>query len=238
MEVAKNIYGVSVDDLFGVGTHFGYSRTRRHPSVRPYIFGTKNKIDIIDLDKTLPMLERALTFVEGLGKEGKIILFVGNKKEAGKAVVDVATMLDMPYVADRWIGGTLTNFAEIRKRVARLEDLMSKKETGELDVYTKKERGLIDKEVSNLTKRFWGIVKIKRLPSAVLVIDSKKEEIALREAKKMGIPVISLSNSDCDIGLVDYPVVANDSAIRSIEFFLHKVADVYRGAKTMVNVVQ
>ncbi len=226
-------YGVSVDDLFKVGAHFGYSKTRRHPSLKPYIFGSKNRMDIIDLDKTVVMFDKLLSYIESLSREGKQILFVGNKKEAEAAVVDTATKLDMPYVANRWIGGTLTNFAEIRKRIARLEDLMIKKESGELEVYTKKERGILDKEMSDLKKRFWGIVKVKRLPAAIFVVDSNKEEIALLEARRMNIPVISLSGSDCDISLVDYPVVANDSSIQSIEFFLAKIVEVYRNAKVV-----
>ncbi len=222
-----------VDDLFKVGAHFGYSKTRRHPSVKPYIFGSKNRMDIIDLDKSVGLLARALAFVEQMSREGKQIILVGNKKEAQKFVIDAATKLDMPYVANRWIGGTLTNFPEIRKRIARLEDLMNKKETGGLDVYTKKERGVLDKEMSDLVKRFWGIAKMKRLPGAILVVDSNKEEIAILEAKKANIPIISLSGSDCDISTINYPVIANDSASLSIEFFLNKVVEAYRNAKVV-----
>ncbi|MDO8493277.1 MAG: 30S ribosomal protein S2 [bacterium] len=229
----ENDIKTKVDDLFKVGAHFGYSKTRRHPTLKPYIFGSKNRMDIIDLDKTVGMIERALKFVEKLSQEGKQIIFVGNKKEAQKAVIDAANSLDMPYVANRWIGGTLTNFAEIRKRIARLEDLMTKKESGELDIYTKKERGILDLEIEKLTKRFWGIMKVKRLPGAILVIDSNKEEIAVAEAKSAGIPVISLSGSDCDISMIDHPVVANDSAGQSIEFFLKQVVEAYRNAKVV-----
>lgn len=227
------VSGVTVDDLFKVGAHFGYSKTRRHPSLKPYIFGSKNRMDIIDLDKTVVMLDKVLAYVENLSREGKQIIFVGNKKEAQKAIIDSATKLDMPYVANRWIGGTLTNFAEIRKRIARLEDLMAKKESGELDIYTKKEKGILDIEIGNLTKRYWGIMKLKRLPGAILVIDPKKEEIAVLEAIKAKIPVICLSGSDCDISMIDYPVVANDSATQSIEFFLNKIVEAYRNAKVV-----
>ena len=223
----------TVDDLFKVGAHFGYSKTRRHPSLKPYIFGSKNRMDIVDLDKTVVMLEKALAYIQVLSREGKQIIFVGNKKEAQKFIVEAANKLDMPYVANRWIGGSLTNFAEIRKRIARLEDLMAKKEAGELEIYTKKERGVLDLEIANLTKRFWGIMKVKRLPGAILVVDSNKEEIAVAEAKKAGIPVISLSGSDCDISMIDYPVVANDAAAQSIEFFLNKVVEAYRNAKVV-----
>ncbi len=231
--VVAGSHGITVDDLFKVGSHFGYSKTRRHPTLKPYIFGSKNRMDIIDLDKTVGMLDKVLDYVETLSREGKQIIFVGNKKEAQKAVIDAANKLDMPYVANRWIGGTLTNFIEIRKRIARLEDLMTKKESGELDIYTKKERGILDLEIEKLTKRFWGIMKVKRLPGAIFVVDSEKEEIAVAEARKAGIPVMSLSGSDCDISMIDYPIVANDSAGQSIEFFLNKIVEAYRNAKVV-----
>ena len=222
-----------VDELFKAGAHFGYSKTRRHPSMKPYIFGSKNRTDIIDLDRTVGMFAGAIAFVEQLSREGKQIIFVGNKKEAQKAAIDAANKLDMPYVANRWIGGTITNFTEIRKRIARLEDLLNKKETGGLDIYTKKERNVLDFEIEKLTKRYAGIVKLKRLPAAIFVIDSDKEEIAVLEAKKAHIPVISISGSDCDISNIDYPIPANDSATQSIEFFLNKIVEAYRSAKVV-----
>jgi len=220
-----------IESLFSLGAHFGYSRSRRHPSVKDFIFGSKNRVDIIDLEQTIKSLNTALEFVASLAKEGKTILFVGNKYEARKIIKDAADSLDMPYCAERWIGGTFTNFSEIQKRVARLEDILQKKETGGLDVYTKKERGLIDKELSDLEKRFSGIVSMKKLPNALLVIDSKEEDSAVREARQLGIPVISLSASDCDISLIDYPIVANDSSAESIKFFLDKIVEAYQTSK-------
>lgn len=201
--------------------------------MKPYIFGSKNRTDIIDLDKTVGMLAKAITYIEELSREGKQIIFVGNKKEAEKAVIDAATKLDMPYVANRWIGGTITNFTEIRKRIARLEDLLNKKENGGLDIYTKKERSVIDFEIEKLTKRYSGIIKLKRLPAAIFVIDSDKEEIAVLEAQKAHIPVISISGSDCDISNIDYPIPANDASAQGIEFFLNKVIEAYRNAKVV-----
>ncbi|MEK7066613.1 MAG: 30S ribosomal protein S2 [Patescibacteria group bacterium] len=229
----KSNYGVTIDDLFTAGAHFGFSKSRRNPSVKQYIFGTKNRMDIIDLEKSLTTFDRALAYMEQLSKDGKQILLAGNKKEARPYIIEAAEKIDMPYVAERWIGGTLTNFAEIRKRIARLEDLLSKKETGGLNIYTKKERTLLDKEMADLTKHFGGIVKMKRLPAAVFVVDSGKEEIAVAEAKKLGIPVISLSGSDCNISEINYPVIGNDSSITSIKYFVDKLVQVWRNTKSL-----
>lgn len=220
-----------LETLFSLGAHFGYSKSKRHPSVKDFIFGSKNKIDIIDLEKTVASLDDAIAFVVSLAKEGKQILFVGNKYEARKVVAEASESLDMPYYAERWIGGTLTNFSEIRKRIARLEDLSSKKETGGLDVYTKKERLLIDKELHDLNRRFGGIVSMKRPPAALFVVDSKEEAIAVDEAKQMGIPVIGLCASDCDLSVIDYPIVANDSSMDSIKFVVDKIASAYKQNK-------
>lgn len=233
----KSNYGATIEDLLNVGAHFGFSKSRRDPSVKQYIFGTKNRMDIIDLEKTLSTFDKAMAFVEQISKEGKQILLVGNKKEARPLIVEAAEKIDMPYVAERWIGGTLTNFSEIRKRIARFEDLLSKKETGGLDIYTKKERSLLDKEMNDLNRHFGGIVKMKRLPAAVFVIDSDKESIAVAEAKKVGIPVVSLSGSDCNISAVNYAVIGNDSSVSSIKYFVDKLVLVWRNAKSLNPVV-
>lgn len=229
----KSNYGVTIEDLFTAGAHFGFSKSRRNPSVKQHIFGTKNRMDIIDLEKTLTTFDRALAYIEQLSRDGKQILLVGNKKEARPFIIESADKIDMPFVAERWIGGTLTNFSEIRKRIARLEDLLSKKETGGLNIYTKKERTVLDREMSDLIRHFGGIVKMKRLPSAVFVIDSGKEEIATAEAKKLGIPVISLSGSDCNISEINYPIIGNDSSITSIKYFVDKLVLVWRNAKSL-----
>lgn len=221
-----------IEEMFKAGAHFGYSKSRRHPTVSPYIFGVKNKVEIFDLTKTSDLLKNALEFVSMLAREGKQILFVGGKNEAREAVKLAAISINMPYVAGRWIGGTFTNFSEIKKRVLRLEDLTKQREKGELSKYTKKERLVIDKDIANLERFFFGIVSMKELPKAIFVIDSRSEVIAITEAKKMGIPVIALANSDCDINDVDYPIVANDSAISSISFFLNETVNAYKKGKS------
>jgi small subunit ribosomal protein S2 len=217
-----------VDEMFGAGAHFGYSKSRRHPSVSPLIYTTKNKVDFINLEKTDVELEKALQFVATLAKTGKKILFVGVKPEAKKAVEAAAISLDMPYVIERWVGGTLTNFPEIKKRINKLADLQAKKANGELDVYTKKEKLMIEREIERLQKLFSGVANVTKTPDALFVIDTKKEHIAVTEAASAGVPVIGLGNSDTNIRDIDYPIVANDASAASIAFFVNAIAKAYK----------
>jgi len=217
-----------IEAMFSAGTHYGYSKSRRHPSVKPFIYGAKNKVEIFNLEKTSRSLEEALDFVRSLGEKNSQILFVSGKKEAESIIKNVAQALELPNVPGRWIGGTLTNFVEIRKRIQKYLDLKEKKEKGELSKYTKKERLLIDRDIKDLEFKFGGLVNMTELPKALFVVDSKEEETAVTEAKKMGIPVVSVSSSDCNLGDVDYPIPANDSSVSSIEFFTGKVRDAYK----------
>lgn len=218
--------------MFNAGAHFGYAKSRRHSSTAPYIFGSKNKVEIIDLEKTFEMLEAAKEFVSSFAKAGKTILFASSKSEAKEAVKTGAMSVDMPYVSGRWIGGTITNFSEIKKRLAKFDDLTKQKEKGELVKYTKRERMLIDKEISNLDTMFFGIAGLKDLPKALFVVDPKKEINAVMEAKKAGIPVIAIANTDCDIKIVDYPIVANDSSVSSIAFIVAEIIKAYKTGKS------
>lgn len=230
-----NINETQVKDLFEVGAHFAYAKARRHPSVAPYIFGAKNGVEIFDLTKTSPLLDDAKEFISKLAAENKQVLFVGGKHESQGIIQDVAMKLDMPYVIGRWIGGTLTNFEEISKRVSRLADLSSKKEKGLLAGYTKKERLLIDREIERLTDRFGGLDSMNRRPAAIFVVDSGFEDIAVAEANKEGIPVIALSSSDCDITKVQYPVVGNDTSVKSIRYVVEALAAAYEAGKPKTN---
>lgn len=227
---AKNNEPMSANlqDLFQAGAHFGYSRSRNHPSAKPFIFGYKNRSAIIDLTKTLEALDRAKAVLRTLATEGKMILLVGTKDEARRSVEKTATELNMPWVSLRWLGGTLTNFAQIKSRVDRLGELKTQKERGDWSVYTKKERLLLDREINRLERYLSGLVNLAQLPAALVVIDSAEEAIAVAEANKMNIPVISLSGSDCDVSQVAYPVMANDANQDSISFFLRAVAEAYR----------
>jgi small subunit ribosomal protein S2 len=210
-----------IEKLFSVGAHFGFNKSRRHPSTSNFIFGSKNKVDIFDLEKTDQNLQKALEYVSSLASTNSTILFIGGKHEAQRAIKSAAEIAGLPYVAGRWIGGTLTNFGEIRKRVDTMLSLMSQKSKGELEKYTKKERLLIDRDIEKLEKMFWGIKDMSTLPKAVFIVDPRFESSAMNEAKSLNIPVIALCSSDNNINSIDYPIVANDSSANSI-IFIHK----------------
>ena len=235
MEIEAETKKNSLENMFKVGAHYGYSKSRRHPSVKSFIYGTKNRTEIIDLDQVYGLLLKAREFVSTLAVNGKQILFSGNKPEAKESVLSTAVALGMPYSKERWIGGTLTNFSEIKKRVARLEELKSKKQAGELNIYTKKERAILDKEIASLERFFDGLVKMKSLPAAIFLVDPKKESTAVREAKRMRLPIIALAGSDCDISQIEYPIVANDASRSSIKFFVDEIASAYREGKEKEN---
>lgn len=223
-----NIQDATIDAMFKSGAQYGYQKSRRHPSTMPYIFGTKNGVDIIDIEKTKELLDKSLIEVKALASSGKTILFVGTKPEARSAITETALSLNMPYVNERWVGGILTNFQEIKKRVAKLLDLRDQKEKGLLEKYTKKERILLEKEVEDMARNFQGLVGMNKIPDAMFVVDPKKEHIAVTEANKVNIPIISLLNTDCNLKEVKYPIVSNDASLPSIEFFLEKIKQAYR----------
>jgi small subunit ribosomal protein S2 len=217
-----------IERMFKAGAHYGYSRTRRHPSFVDFIYGAKNKIDIIDLEKTATCLSEALEFIKKCAEDKKTILFVGTKPEAQKAIDEFVIPMGSPYVSYRWIGGTLTNFPEIKKRVSRFQELTSKVEKGELEVYTKKERHLFEKEREKLMKNFGGIVSLTQTPDALFIIDPREETTAINEAKRKGIQVVALAGSDCDLQSIKYPIPANDSALASIRFFVEQATNTYK----------
>ncbi|HVS79489.1 MAG TPA: 30S ribosomal protein S2 [Candidatus Paceibacterota bacterium] len=221
-----------VEELFKAGAHFGFVRSRRHPSAKPFIYGTKNRIEIFDLEKTAEELDKAASYIKEIAKGNGTVLFVGGKSEAREAIKSAAESLDMPYVAGRWIGGTLTNFSEIKKRVAKLEDLTNQKQKGELAKYTKKERLLIDREIENLHRFFSGLANLKDKPAVMFVIDAKHEHIAVAEAKTMGVPVVALCGSDCNFGEVDYAIPGNDSSVPSVKYFVERIAAAYKEGKS------
>lgn len=224
-----------VEAMFNVGAHFGYSRARRHSSVRSYLYGAKNGVDIIDLSETLRMLDAAKERVRELGKTGKTVLFVGTKQEIRAIVEEVAKSIPMPYVCERWVGGILTNWGEIKKRTARLKELSDKFAKGELEKYTKKERLLFEREMGKLQVEFGGIASLESLPGALIIVDPREEHIAVMEATKMKVERIALLNSDCDASEITYPILANDSALKSVRYFLEELRDAYlEGVKARV----
>ncbi|HNW71588.1 MAG TPA: 30S ribosomal protein S2 [Candidatus Paceibacterota bacterium] len=236
VENQKKDTKVSVEDMFKAGAHYGYSKTRRHPSVSSYIFTTKNKTDIIDLEKTSLMLETAGEFIKSLGSKNKVVLFVGTKPEAKEIIKNTAEALNMPYVNERWIGGTLSNFSEIKKRIVELENYRKENKEGGLEKYTKKERVVMAKKMEKLARYYSGLVGLKKIPDALFIVDTKTEHIAKTEAQKSNVPVIALLNSDSNIKNIDYPIVCNDSGIPSIRIFTESILNSYKNGQMSVPV--
>lgn len=221
-----------VSAMFEVGAQYGYVRSRRHPSVVPYIFGLKNRVEIFDLEKTKDCLVTAKEFVRKLGTEGRTILFVGSKPEARASIEAAALRLKLPYVTTRWVGGTLTNFGQIRSRVDKLLTLRRDKETGALAKYTKKEQLLIDREIKRLESLFSGLIPLAAVPAALCVVDPRHEDTAVTEAGQVNVPVVTLASSDCDVSKFTYPIPANDASRKSIAFFIEEIAKAYEEGKS------
>jgi len=216
-----------IKKMFEVGAHYGYSKATRHPSAEPFIYGTKDGMEIIDLESTAAQLSAAKEFVTKVAAGKKQIVFVSSKPEAREAVQIAAEKVDQPFVSGRWIGGTLTNIDQMKKRIAKLADLKAKESKGELAKYTKKEQLLISREIDDLENLFGGLSNMKGYPAAVFVVDPKAESIAVKEAVKLGIPVIAILNTDCSANMVDYPVYANDANRHSIKLFVDEIATAY-----------
>ncbi len=217
---------ITMKQLLEVGAHFGHQAKRWNPKMKPYIFTERNGIHILDLHQTLAATEKAYEFVREISEEGGKVLFVGTKKQAQDAVREEAERAGGFYVNHRWLGGLLTNLNTIKTRVKRLKELEEMEADGTLDTaYTKKEAGLLRKEMAKLSKNIGGIKEMKKLPAALFVVDIKKEFLALEEAKKLGIPVIALIDTNVDPDLVTYKVPANDDAIRSIKLFAQVIAN-------------
>ena len=230
-KVTENNDSQLIAEMVKAGVQYGYSKSKRNPSVSPYIHTTKNRVDIINLEKTSELLAKATEFVAHLGSLNKTILFVGTKPEAKETIMNAANSLNMPYVNERWIGGTLSNYSEIKKRIAELEKYQKESKTGELEKYTKKERLVLKKKMERLEKYYTGLLSLKKAPDALLVIDPKKESIAVTEARDLGIPVIGILNTDSNIKGIDFPVVGNDGAMASIKFFVNHFKNAYGESK-------
>ena len=208
---------VSMKQLLEAGVHFGHQTRRWNPKMAPYIFTERNGIYIIDLQKTVKKLEEAYMFVRELSAEGKDVLFVGTKKQAAESVKEEATRADAHYVNARWLGGMMTNFKTIQRRIKRLEQLRALEADGTFDRLTKKEVAKLNLEIEKLEKFMGGIKNMKTLPGALFVVDPRKEKIAVSEAKKLGIPVVAIVDTNCDPDDVDYVIPGNDDAIRAVK---------------------
>ena len=216
---------VSITSLLDAGSHFGHQTRRWNPKMKPYIFGSRGDIYIIDLKQTLVGLDQAYTFVSELAKKGGTVLFVGTKKQAQEAVADAANKCGMPYVNARWLGGMLTNFVTIRSRVNRMEELEAMEADGRMAVLPKKEQILLHKELSKLQTNLNGIRNMKRTHDAVFVIDTNREAIAIHESRRLDIPVVGTLDTNCDPDDVDFGIPANDDAIRSVRLLADFIAD-------------
>ena len=216
---------IAIKDLLEAGVHFGHQTKRWNPKMKQYIFGARNGIYIIDLSRTAELFGRAEAFVRGLAAEGKTVLFVGTKRQAQDLVVEEARRCGMFFVNQRWLGGLLTNFVTIQRSIARLRDMEAMAEDGRYDTFSKKEIARIEKAKRKLHKNLDGIRHMSRLPDAVFVVDTRKEKIAVDEARKLKIPVIGLVDTNCNPDDVDYVIPGNDDALRSIRLFLSRIAD-------------
>ncbi len=216
---------ITMKELLEAGVHFGHQTKRWNPKMKEYIFGERNGIYIIDLQKTLKMFKEAAKFVTDLTSTGKIVLFVGTKRQAQDAVAEEATRAGMPYINSRWLGGLLTNWVTCQKSVKRLAELDEMAVDGRFELMTKKEVIKLERERKHLNTNLAGIKNMRRLPDAVFVIDSNNEAIAVAEARKLGIPVVAVVDTNCDPTLVDYVIPGNDDALRAIRLFTTKIAD-------------
>ena len=216
---------ITMKELLEAGVHFGHQTKRWNPKMKEYIFGERNGIYIIDLQKTLKLFKDASKFVTELCADGKSILFVGTKRQAQDAVAEEATRAGMPYINQRWLGGLLTNWVTVQKSVKRLQELDEMAVDGRYELLTKKEVIKLERERKHLQANLAGIKNMKRLPDALFIVDSNNEAIAVKEARKLGIPVVAVVDTNCDPTVVDYVIPGNDDALRAIRLFTSKIAD-------------
>lgn len=211
--------------LIDAGVHFGHHASKWNPKMKPYIFGKRNAIHIINIKETLRGILLAKKFLTNIVADGKDVLLVGTKRQARNSIEQQAKRVSMHYVNDRWLGGTLTNFREIRKRIGRLDELERLEADGLLDTYSKKEGSTLRREICKIRRNLGGIRNMTRMPGAIFIVDQKREIIAIREAKKMGIPVVCLLDTDCDPDLTDLAIPGNDDAMRAIEIIATELCD-------------
>lgn len=227
----KSKFNISFEEMLEAGLHFGHRVSRCHPRMKPFIFGVRNTVHIIDLEKTAQKFEEALGFMQKLVAEGKNLMIVGTKIQAKDLVKKTAEECDLPYVSERWIGGTFTNFEVIKKRIDHFKDLEKKKAENKFEKYTKKEKMKIDEELKDFEMKFGGIKNLEKIPEAVFILDIKKDRVAVEEAKKKEVKIIAVTDTNVDPSLVDYPIPASDDSVSSIKYILEKTAEVIKKSK-------
>jgi small subunit ribosomal protein S2 len=228
--MSKSI-NLSIEKMAEAGLNFGHKVSKLHPKMKPYISGIKNNVHMFDLEKTAKELEKALAFVSKTVSEGKTIMFVGTKIQLKGIIQEAAEECGIPYVTERWLGGTFTNFETIQKRVNYFKDLEKKKETGELAKYTKKEQLDFDKEIAKLKVKFEGIRNMSKLPDVVFIFGLDKDITCARESKRKGIKIISIVDSNTNPDITDYPIPANDDAISAVKYIVEKVEETIISSK-------
>lgn len=223
---------VTVKELLDAGVHFGHQTQRGNPKMKPYIFGSRGGIHIVDLQQSMELAKTALSFIEDTAAQGGRLIFVGTKKQAVEAIKEAAPACGQYFVTKRWLGGMLTNFTTIKKSIDRMKKIEKSRENGDFQLFSKKERSKIDKEHLRLTEYLEGIRDMKEAPSVMFVVDSVKEHIAVKEAQRLGIKVVAIADTNCDPDVIDYPIPGNDDAIRAIKLFCDLVSKAYQeGAK-------
>lgn len=229
-KVAKKVE-VNLKELLEAGCHFGHQAQRWNPRMRPYIFDVRGGVHIFDLVKTKQGLEDAAAFAKATVAKGGKIIFLGTKRQSQEIIREAAKKAGMPYISERWMGGLLTNWEQVKKSIDKLNSMKKDREAGEYKKYTKKEQLLLDREINRLEKFFGGLAELKEPPAALFIVDIKKEGAAVREAKRMNIPLIGLVDSNCDPTPIDWVIPANDDAVGSIQFVVDKMAEAMIGAK-------
>ncbi|TAN33250.1 30S ribosomal protein S2 [Patescibacteria group bacterium] len=218
-------------EMLSAGVHFGHQKSRWHPKMKEFLFGTRNGVHIINLERTQEELEKALNYVKGLAAEGKVILFVGTKRQARELLKDAAQKCGMPYLSERWIGGLVTNFEEVKKRLKRYDELKEMLKTGDVEKYTKKEQGQFKKTLAKMDKYLFGLVGLTKMSDALYVADMRTEKTALAEAQRKRVPVVAVSDSNTDPSKVDYAIPANDDALGAIKMMADLVAEAINEGK-------
>jgi len=221
----KDNLEINPEEMLKMGLHFGHRLSQIHPKMKDYVSGIKNGVYVIDLEKTAEKLKNAIEFIKKVVSEGKTLLLVGTKVQTKDITKKIAKECGFPYITERWLGGTLTNFKTIKKRIDYFKDLEGRKNKGELEKYTKKEKIKIEKELKDLEKKFEGIKDMSQIPDAIFVLDVKKDNLAVKEAKRKGIKIIAITDTNNDPSLIDYPIPANDDAVSSVTYILEKVKE-------------
>jgi small subunit ribosomal protein S2 len=227
----KSDIELNPEEMMEAGLHFGHRSSRIHPKIRPYLYGNRNGICIFDLDKTVEKMTETLEFIKKIISEGKVMALIGTRIQMRDLVKRIGEEAGVPYISNRWLGGTITNFPMIKKRIEYFIGLETKRDSGELSKYTKKERADFDKEIDLLETKFGGIKSLTASPDAIFVVDVNKDLLAVKEARIKGIPVIALADTNVNPTLADYCIPANDDAINSVKYILEKVKDVILKAK-------